>query len=132
MKPSRLVLLAVLLAALAIGVASPPAQALNADDYAAMMGMLWRLREPVCPRLSFDPSVFVKAMRLPGGSPEAVRRGHRHAFERGYAIVGEWLAQDTPAEFCAAMEKFVDGKHDLSGNPKSIPEAPPPGLTIRE
>ena len=127
MKPTGLVLLA----ALALGMAPLPAQALNNDDYAAMMGMLWRLREPMCPRMSFDPEVFVKALKLPGGSAAAVRSGRRAAFDRGFATAGEWLAQGSAPEFCAAMEKFFDGKHDFFGNPKATPEPPPPGLTIR-
>ena len=113
---------------LAFVVASSSALALNYDDYAAMMGVLWRLREPICPRLSFDPVVFVKALKLPGGSPEAVRRAHRHAFDRGYEMAGEWMDR---AQFCAEIEQFFDGKHDFFGNPKAVPEPPPPGLTIR-
>jgi hypothetical protein len=127
MKPAGLALLA----ALASGMAPLPAQALNTDDYAAMMGMLWRLREPICPRMSFDPEVFVKTLRLPGGSAAKLRSSRRAAFERGFAMAGEWLAQGSTPEFCAAMEKFFDGKHDFFGNPKAVPEAPLPGLTIR-
>ena len=57
--------------------ASTPARALNEDEYAAMMGMLWRLQEPTCPSISFDPATFVKAMKMPGGNPSTVRSRHR-------------------------------------------------------
>ncbi|SDR20646.1 hypothetical protein SAMN05519103_01204 [Rhizobiales bacterium GAS113] len=112
--------------------ASTPACALNNDDFAAMMGMLWRLRDPICPSMSFDPAVFVKAMKLPGGSPAAVRRDHRAAFERGYAVATDWMSQGTTAEFCKAMETFFDGKHDFFGGLKEVPEPPIPGLIIRD
>jgi hypothetical protein len=112
--------------------ASTPALALNNDDYTAMMGMLWRLREPICPSMSFDPAIFVKAMKLPGSSPEAVRRGHRAAFDRGYAIATDWIGQGTTADFRKAIQTFFDGKHDFYGAVKATPEASVPGLTIRD
>ena len=71
------------------------ASALNGDDYAAMMGLLWRFREPICPRLTFEPDAFAKALKLPGGSAEGVRRRHCEAFGRGYAQGGDWLAEGT-------------------------------------
>ena len=108
-----------------------PALALNNDDLAAMMGMLWRFREPLCPSLSFDPEEFVQGMKLPGGSAAAVRRRHRDAFDRGYAVATDWQSQTGPAEFCKAMEQFFDGKHGFSGELKAVPDAPVPGLTIR-
>jgi hypothetical protein len=112
--------------------ASTPARALNNDDYAAMMGMLWRLQDPICPSMSFDPAIFVKAMKLPGGSPAAVRRDYRAAFDRGYAVATDWMGQGTTAEFCKAIEIFFDGKHDFYGTLKETPEPPVPGLTIRD
>jgi hypothetical protein len=112
--------------------AATPACALNNDDFAAMMGMLWRFQDPVCPSMSFDPAVFVKAMKLPGGTPAAMRRAHRDAFERGYAVATDWMKQGTTAEFCKAMQTFVDGKHDFFGGVKETPERPVPGLTIRD
>ena len=124
----RLTIFALMLSACA----STPALALNTDDYAAMMGMLWRLREPVCPSMSFDPAIFVKAMKLPGGSPEAVRRSHRAAFDRGYAIGTEWIGQGSTSDFCKAVQTFFDGKHDLWGAVKETPDAPVPGLTVRD
>jgi hypothetical protein len=66
----------------AIILVTSPACALNDDDLAAMMGMLWRLRQPICPRMAFDPNTFVKTLRLSGGNVEAARRSHRHAFDR--------------------------------------------------
>ena len=119
--------------ALTIGaLASTPALALNNDDYAAIMGMLWRLRDPICPSMSFDPAIFVKAMKPPGGSPEAFRRRHRAAFDGGYAIGTDLIDQKTRADFCRFVEDFFDGKHDFYGNLKETPEAPVPGLTIRD
>jgi hypothetical protein len=115
-------------AALVLG--AGPACALNGDDYAAMMGLLWRLRDPICPRLAFDPDAFAKTLKLPGGSAEAVRRRHREAFERGYAQGGDWLAEGTP-KFCVEVERMFDGKHDFFGNAKETSEPPVPGLTIR-
>jgi hypothetical protein len=112
--------------------ASTPARALNDDDYAAMMGMLWRLQQPICPSMSFDPAKFVKAMKLPGGRPAAVRSRHRNAFARGYAVSTDWLSQSTTAEFCKLIENWFDGKHDMSGNVKDTLEPPVPGLTIRD
>jgi len=106
-----------------------PACALNGDDYAAMMGLLWRLREPICPRLTFDPDTFAEALKLPGGA-KGIKRRHRGAFERGYAMGAEWLAEGTP-KFCTEVEQMFDGKHDFFGNVKETPEPPVPGLTIR-
>ena len=108
-----------------------PSLALNNDDLAATLGMLWRLREPLCPSMTFDPEAFVKATKLPGGTAAGVRLRYRAAFQRGYAVATEWQSQSSPAEFCNAMEQFFDGKHDVFGNVKSTPEAPFPGLTIR-
>src|SRR5271166_3457162 len=122
----RLAFVAILMGAFA----STPARALNDDDYAAMMGMLWRLQEPICPSMSFDPAAFVKAMKLPGGSPAAVRSRHRDAFARGYAVSTDLLTQVTTADFCRLIGNWFDGKHDMSGEPKSTPEPPPPGLTF--
>jgi hypothetical protein len=118
----------VALATLVLGATA--ARAPNGDDYAAMMGMLWRLREPICPRLTFDPEAFVKALRPTGGSAEAVKQRHRKAFEHGYAIGGEWLAERKP-KFCTEVEQMFDGKHDFFGNLKETPEPPVPGLMIR-
>jgi hypothetical protein len=112
------------------GVAAAPASALNNDDLAAMMGMLWRFQQPVCPSLSFDPEKFVAGVKLPGGSAAAVRRHYRTAFDRGYAVATDWQGQTTRQEFCKAIEQFFDGKHDFYGNLKEVPEPPPPGLTI--
>ena len=112
--------------------ASTPARALNDDDLAGMMGMLWRLQGPICPSMSFDPAAFVKAMKLPGGSPAAVRSSHRDAFARGYAVSTDLLSQGTTAEFCQVIGNWFDGKHDMSGNLKSTPEPPPPGLTFHD
>jgi hypothetical protein len=70
-----------------------PHKLVNDDDYAGMMGMLWRLHEPICPSMSFDPAAFVEAMKLPGGSPAAVRSRHRDAFARGYAVSTDLLSQ---------------------------------------
>jgi len=111
--------------------ATAPASALNNDDYAGMMGMLWRFQQPVCPRLSFDPEKFVAGMKLPGGSAAAFRDRHREAFDRGDAVVSEWRSQTDQAAFCKAVEVFFDGKHDISGGLKDVPERVPPGLTIR-
>ena len=111
--------------------AATPAIALNADDYAAMMGMMWRFQQPVCPRLSFDPEKFVAGMKLPGGSAAAFRDHHREAFARGDAVVSDWRSQMDEAAFCTAVEEFFDGKHDFSGHLKDVPERVPPGLTIR-
>ena len=107
-----------------------PARALNQDDRIATMGMLWRLREPICPRLSFDAKAFVKAMKLPS-DPEALRVRRRAAFDGGYSVAGEWLDDGGTAKFCETIESYFDGKHDLYGNLKDVPEAPAPGLTIR-
>ena len=115
----------------AAGLAASPAVALNDDDYAAMMGMMWRFQQPVCPRLSFDPDKFVAGMKLPGGSAAAFRDHHREAFARGDAVVSEWRSQTDEAAFCKAVEEFFDGKHDFSGGLKEVPERVPPGLTIR-
>jgi hypothetical protein len=115
-------------AALLLG--AGPAYALNGEDYAAMMGLLWRLREPICPRLTFDPDAFAKALKPPAKSAEGVRRSHREAFDRGYAQGGDWLA-DGMTKFCVEVERMFDGKHDLFGNVKEAPAAPVPGLTIR-
>ena len=120
------------LSALAIAVAATPAAALNNDDYAAVMGMLWRLRDPLFPAMSFDPEKFVKGMKLPGGSAAVFQRAHRKAFDQGYAIVTEWMSQGSNADSCQAMQKFFDGKHDFYGNVKEVPGPPVPGLTIRE
>ena len=120
----------VLTALFSVILGASPVRSLNNDDFAAMMGMLWRLREPICPRMTFDPETFVKALRLPGGSAEAVRRRRPYAFKRGYALAGEWLANGTP-QFCAVVEQLFDGRHDIFGNVKDVPEPPPPGLTIR-
>ncbi len=109
---------------------STPARALNDDDYAGMMGMLWRLQGPICPSMSFDPAAFVKAMKLPGGSPAAVMSRHRDAFARGYAVSTDLLSQGTTAEFCQMISTWFDGKHDMSGNLESAPAPPPPGLTF--
>ena len=81
-----------LFAILAGALVSTPARALNDDDIAAMMGMLWRLQEPICPSMSFDPAAFVKAMKLTG-APAAVRNRHRDAFARGYAVSTDNLSQ---------------------------------------
>jgi hypothetical protein len=112
-------------------VIATPATALKNDDYAGMMGMLWRLREPLCPSMSFDPEKFVKAMKLPGGSAAAFQRAHRTAFDQRYAVVADWMSQQSNPEFCKAMEVYFDGKHDFQGNIKEVPEATIPGLTIR-
>ena len=82
--------------------------------------------------MSFDPAIFVKAMKPPGGSPEAFRRRHRAAFDGGYAIGTDEIDQKTRADFCRFVEDFFDGKHDFYGNLKETPEAPVPGLTIRD
>jgi len=113
------------------GLAATPARALNNDDLASMMGMLWRLQGPICPSMSFDPAVFVRAAKLPGGSPAAVRRKYRAAFERGFALATDLLRQGTTAPFCKTIEIFFDGKHDFYGNLKETPQPPVPGLTIR-
>jgi hypothetical protein len=121
----RLAFLALLLGAFG----STPARALNDDDYAGMMGMLWRPQGPICPSMSFDPAAFVKAMKLPG-SPAAVRSRHRDAFARGYAVSTDLLSQGTTAEFRQMISSWFDGKHDMSGNLESAPAPPPPGLTF--
>jgi hypothetical protein len=121
----RLAFFALLLAAFG----SMPARARNDDDYAGMMGMLWRPQGPICPSMSFDPAAFVKAMKLPGGSP-AVRSRHRDAFARGYAVSTDLLSRGTTAEFCQMISTWFDGKHDMSGNLESAPAPPPPGLTF--
>ena len=121
-----------LIAVVALGSAvfsGGPALALNNDDYVSMMGMLWRLREPVCVGLSFDPAVFVKAMKL-GVDPEAVRRRHSHAFGNGYESGTELLKDGGAAKFCKQVEDFFDGKHDFYGNVKEVPGPPVPGLTV--
>ena len=82
-----------LIALFSVILGASPVRSLNNDDFAAMMGMLWRLREPICPRMTFDPETFVKA----------VRRRHCYAFNRGYALAGEWLANGSP-QFCAVVE----------------------------
>ena len=122
----RLAFVALLLGAFG----STPARALNDDDYPGMMGMLWRLQGPICPSMSFDPAAFVKAMKLAGGSPAAVRSRHRDAFARGYAVSTDLLSQGTTAEFCQMISTWFDGKHDVSGNLESTPAPPPPGLTF--
>jgi hypothetical protein len=112
--------------------ASSPARALNNDDIAALMGMLWRLQDHICPSISFDPAKLIRAMNPPGASPAAVRRSHRAAFQKGYALAGDWLSQGSNAQFCKNIENLVDGKHDFFGNLKDVPQAPFPGVTIRD
>src|SRR5271165_3405984 len=109
--------------------ASTPARALNHDDYAAMMGMLWRLQEPIWPSISFDPATVVQAMKLPGGNPSTVRSRHRDAFARGYAVSTDWLSQGTTAEYCKEIANWFDGKYNLDGTVKDTPEPPVPGLS---
>jgi hypothetical protein len=118
----------VVCAALVLG--ADPARALNRDDYAAVMGLLWHLREPVCAKLTFDPDAFAKALKLPGGSANAMRLRHRKAFDRGYVLADDWLAEGIP-KFCNEVEKMFDGKHDFFGNVRETPESPVPGLRIR-
>jgi len=115
----------------AAGLAATPASALNNDDYAAMMGMMWRFQRPECPRLSFDPEKFVIGMKLPGGSAAAFRDRHREAFDRGDAIISDLRNGKDLDAFCKAAEEFFDGKHDFYGNVKEVPDRAPPGLTIR-
>lgn len=108
-----------------------PAAALNADDYAAMMGMLWRLREPICPRLSFDADVFVKRLHLPAADAEQFRKLRRAAFDSGYELAGELKAQ-SESQFCQTMETMFDGRHAFDGSVKPTPGPPIAGLTIRQ
>jgi len=109
-----------------------PAQALNNEDLAGMMGMLWRFQTPVCPSISFDPKIFVKAVKLPGGTPEAVRARFGDAFDRGNAVVDEWMHDGANAAACKAVETYFDGKHDFFGNVSQTRQRSVPGLTIRE
>ena len=109
-----------------------PAHALNNDDFAGMMGMLWRFQGPVCPSISFDPATFVKALKLPGGTPQAVRIRFKDAFDGGNAVVDEWMHDGATAKFCEAIETLFDGRHDFFGNVTETRQPSVPGLTIRK
>ena len=122
----------VFLAALFVGATAllaSPVQALNQDDYVAAMGMMWRLQQPICPGLSFDPVAFVKGVGL-HGDPETVRRRHPKPFETGYAKGTELLDEGGTSEYCEMIAVLFDGKHDFSGALKPVPDKPAAGLAV--
>lgn len=109
-----------------------PAAAMNNEDVAGALGMLWRVREGVCPKISLDPDRFASLIQ-PGGMKAAeLRKRYAEAFAQGYAVAGEWQAEGGPEEYCKAVRQMFDGKSDFFGNAKTNPEAPAPGLTFRD
>lgn len=121
--------LVVLLFTVTLG-AITPALALNDDDLAAAMGMLWRLQSGTCPTMSFDPAKLAAKIGPHGMSIEEVRRKFRKAFDRGYALGGEEMDQGGAARYCDVVEGFFGGTRDFYGNRREVPEAPFPGVTI--
>jgi hypothetical protein len=118
--------------ATALLLAANPAAAMNNGDVAGALGMLWRVREGVCPKISLDPDRF-GALIQPGGMKAAeIRKRYAEAFDQGYAVAGEWLSEGGPEEYCKAVHELFDGKSDFFGNARTIPDAPTPGLTFRE
>ena len=95
------------------------------------MGMLWRFQGPVCAAISFDPAKFVRALKLPGGTPEAVRQRFPDAFQRGDALTSDWMKDGADEKFCREVANFFDGRHDFYGNVKAMRDPPVPGLTLR-
>lgn len=107
------------------------AKAMNTDDVAGALGMLWRVREGACPTMSLDGDRFAAA--LAGGLTAAdLRKRHAEAFDQGYAVAGEWLSEGGSAGYCQAVRDLFDGKKDFFGNAKAIPEGVAPGLTVRD
>jgi hypothetical protein len=122
----------VLLALALCALAPSPALAVTNEDIAAAMGMLWRVRDGLCPGLAFDPKAFVTLIPPAGLTPEAVRKQYAEGFDQGYAVAGEWLAEGGREEYCQAVRQLFDGKTDFFGNPKTTPEGPIKGLTIKD
>jgi hypothetical protein len=118
--------------ATALLLAANPAAAMNNDDVAGALGMLWRVREGVCPKISLDPDRFGSLIR-PGGMKAAeIRKRYAEAFDQGYAVAGEWLSEGGPEEYCKSVRQLFDGRSDFFGNAKTTPDAPAPGLIFRD
>ena len=119
------------LAALTLLMAGP-AMALNNDDIAGALGMLWRVRDGACPKISLDADRFGSLIQ-PGGMKAAeIRKRHAEAFDQGYAVASDWLKDGGPEDYCKAVRQLFDGKSDFFGNAKATPDAPLPGLTFRD
>jgi hypothetical protein len=116
----------------ALLLSSGPAAAMNNEDVAGALGMLWRVREGACPKISLDADRFGGLIQ-PGGMKAAeIRKRYAEAFTQGYAVAGDWVAEGGPEEYCKAVRQMFDGKSDAFGNAKTTPEAPPPGLTFHD
>lgn len=108
------------------------AAAMDNDDVAGALGMLWRVREGVCPKISLDADRFGSLIQ-PGGMKAAeIRKRHAEAFDQGYAVAGDWLKEGGPEEYCKAVRQMFDGKSDFFGNAKATPDSPTPGLTFHD
>lgn len=116
----------------AVLLAAGPAVAMDNDDVAGALGMLWRVHEGLCPKISLDADRFGSLITPHGMKAAEIRKHHAEAFDQGYAVAGDWLKDGGPEEYCKAVRQMFDGKSDFFGNAKTTPEAPAPGLTFRE
>lgn len=110
--------------------AAGPGFAMNNEDVAGALGMLWRVKEGVCPTMRLDADKFGSLIKPSGMTAAQIRKTYAEAFDQGYANAGEWLAEGGPAEYCKSVRGLFDGKSDFFGNAKATPDAPAPGLTF--
>jgi hypothetical protein len=116
----------------ALLLAAGPAAAMNNEDVAGALGMLWRVHEGACPKISLDADAFGGLMKPIPIKAAEIRKIYAEAFAQGYAVAGEWAAEGGPEEYCKAVRQLFDGKTDFFGAAKANPDAPPPGLTFRD
>jgi hypothetical protein len=108
-----------------------PAAAMNNEEIAGALGMLWRVREGACAKISLDADRFGELMKPTAMTAAEIRKRYAEAFAQGYAVAGEWQAGG-PDDYCKAVRELFDGKSDFFGNAKTTPDAPPPGLVFRD
>jgi hypothetical protein len=109
-----------------------PAAAMNNEDVAGALGMLWRVHEGACPKISLDADRFGGLIKPDPMTAAQIRKHYAEAFDQGYAVAGEWSAGGEPGDYCKAVRQLFDGKTDFFGNAKATPDAPMPGLTFRD
>lgn len=117
-------------AAAVVLLSAGPGFAMNNEDVAGALGMLWRVTEGVCPAMRLDPDRFGSLIKPAGMTAAQIRRTYAEAFDQGYAVAGEWMAEGGAREYCKSVRGLFDGKSDFFGNAKATPTSPAPGLTF--